>query len=381
MLRRIAFVARKEFQYYWMDWESYAWAFAVPVLFMYFIGTVTSQSGSSDPTGQKDVIGVLVPPDAGFLADVFVRRLEQNGYDVHRRESKDQVSDYTRHVIIPRHFTDIALRGEKAVVKFKRTESWLVQDYDQFRVKRAIFTILADLAVCAAKGRAPDAATFDELEKMPRSISLEVRQAGKRKQIPTGFEHAVPGVMIMFSIINVLTNASTVLVMQRQLGLLKRLTTAPMTHAEIFTGKWVARLAIGYVQVVVGLVAGTVLFGVEWGPDLFTILIVLLAWSALCASLGLLLGNLVQTEAQGISVSALGALSLCALGGQWWPIEVTPPWMQKLAMCLPTGWTMDALHQLALFHAGPSVAIPHLTALLVASAILGIVGSRTLRFV
>jgi len=93
------------------------------------------------------------------------------------------------------------------------------------------------------------------------------------------------------------------------------------------------------------------------------------------------LGNLVQTEAQGISVSALGALGLCALGGQWWPIEITPPWMQKLAMCLPTGWTMDALHQLALFRAGPSVVIPHLSALIIASAIVGIVGSKTFRFV
>jgi ABC-type multidrug transport system permease subunit len=134
--------------------------------------------------------------------------------------------------------------------------------------------------------------------------------------------------MIMFSMMTVLTKASTVLVIQRQQGLLKRLAAAPMTRGEI-SGKWVARLGIGYVQVVVGLITGTVLFGVDWGPDLSMILIVLLAWSALCASLGLLLGNLVQTEAQGISVSALGALGLCALGGQWWPIEITPFWMHK----------------------------------------------------
>jgi hypothetical protein len=40
-----------------------------------------------------------------------------------------------------------------------------------------------------------------------------------------------------------------------------------------------------------------------------------------------------------------------------------------------------ALHQLALFHAGPSVVISHLSALLVASVAVGIVGSRTFRFV
>ena len=53
MLRRIGFVARKDFQYYWLDWESYVWALAVPVLFMYFIGTVMGGFGGSDPSGSR----------------------------------------------------------------------------------------------------------------------------------------------------------------------------------------------------------------------------------------------------------------------------------------------------------------------------------------
>lgn len=31
---------------------------------------------------------------------------------------------------------------------------------------------------------------------------------------------------------------------------------------------------------------------------------------------------------------------LAAWGGCWWPIEITPEWLQKFAMFLPTGWTM-----------------------------------------
>jgi len=41
---------------------------------------------------------------------------------------------------------------------------------------------------------------------------------------------------------------------------------------------------------------------------------------------------------------------------------------------------MDALHQLSLFRAGASVAIPYVVALLVTAAIVGIVGARTFRF-
>ncbi len=62
---------------------------------------------------------------------------------------------------------------------------------------------------------------------------------------------------------------------------------------------------------------------------------------------------------------------LAALGGCWWPIEITPGWVQKLALLLPTGWIMDALHKLMSFGAAPSAVLPHLAAqagLAVASA-------------
>jgi len=380
MLRRIAFVVRKEIKFFWLDWESYLWAFAMPVLFMYFFGTVTGQFSGSGSVGMKDVMGVVAPDSGGFLAEQIVQRLEQNGYDVHRHASPEPLAGYAHRVVIPDGFTETALRGEKSVITFERTGAGLARDYDEFRIGRAVYTVLADLLVCAGQDRAPDAAAFDELQQAPRSVALDVRQAGKRKEIPTGFEHAVPGVMIMFSMIVVLSSASSALVIERERGLLKRLASAPITRGEIFTGKWIAWLAIGYLQVIVGLVAGTVLFDLDWGPDLPTILLVLLVWSALCASLGLLLGNLVRSEAQGIGASVLGANVLCALGGQWWPIEIMPDWMQKLAMFLPTGWTMDALHQLSLFRAGASVAIPYVVALLVTAAIVGIVGARTFRF-
>ncbi|MGD0776595.1 MAG: hypothetical protein ABSC05_27585 [Candidatus Solibacter sp.] len=39
----------------------------------------------------------------------------------------------------------------------------------------------------------------------------------------------------------------------------------------------------------------------------------------------------------------IAANLLAAMGGCWWPIEVTPPWMQHAALLLPTGWAMDGL--------------------------------------
>jgi len=65
---------------------------------------------------------------------------------------------------------------------------------------------------------------------------------------------------------------------------------------------------------------------------------------------------------------------LAALGGCWWPIEVAPGWMQTLALFLPTGWAMDALHKLVNFGGGPAAALPHVSAMFAGSGVLGWIG-------
>ncbi len=54
--------------------------------------------------------------------------------------------------------------------------------------------------------------------------------------------------------------------------------------------------------------------------------------------------------------------------------------MQKLAMFLPTGWTMDAMHELLSFGSPISTVIPHALGMLLAAAGLGAVCARTFRF-
>ena len=73
-------------------------------------------------------------------------------------------------------------------------------------------------------------------------------------------------------------------------------------------------------------------------------------------------------------------MALAALGGCWWPIEITPPWMQSLALWLPTGWTMDALHKLVNFGDGPAAALPHVAALATGALLCGAAAARTLRY-
>jgi ABC-type multidrug transport system permease subunit len=69
-----------------------------------------------------------------------------------------------------------------------------------------------------------------------------------------------------------------------------------------------------------------------------------------------------------------------ALGGCWWPIEITPRWVQSIALLFPTGWTMDALHKLVSFGDPASAALPHLVVLTVAALMAGYFSARRFRF-
>jgi ABC-type multidrug transport system permease subunit len=81
-----------------------------------------------------------------------------------------------------------------------------------------------------------------------------------------------------------------------------------------------------------------------------------------------------------IGAGVLASNVLAALGGCWWPIEVTPRWMQALASWLPTGWVMRALHELMFFESGPRGALPAILLLLAGALVLGAIAARRFRF-
>jgi ABC-type multidrug transport system permease subunit len=106
----------------------------------------------------------------------------------------------------------------------------------------------------------------------------------------------------------------------------------------------------------------------------------MLVYGALMASVGILLGNVARTEGQAIAAGVMASNVLAALGGCWWPIEVTPGWMQKLQLFLPTGWAMDAMHKLISFGQGPGSVVPHVAGMVAGSVILMAAATRSFRY-
>ncbi len=404
-------IALQEVRTLLKDRGTLIWAFVMPPLFFFFIGSVMGGSSAGLGLGTAVPLAVASAPESGFLVEPFLGHLAEAGYQVVRvptvlpeplphQEALDQPPDPEpprRKLTLPSTFTKTLLAGEPTALILETPRTGLGEDLDNLRVKRAAYTTVADLLAIRAQATEDtvDAAdtvdaveavpiTADALERLaawPRALTLEVRPAGERQKVPSGFEQSIPGNLVMFVLMVMLTSGAVSLVQERQQGILRRLASAPLRPVSVVFGKWAGRMLLAALQIASALVVAALLFPIDWGPDLPMLVVVLLAWGAFCTSLGLLLGNVARTEGQVIGLGVFSTLSLAALGGCWWPIEITPLWMQTLAHLLPTGWTMAALHRLITFQTGAGGAVGYLVLLIVATLAVGWVAGRRFRFV
>ncbi|MCP5093389.1 MAG: ABC transporter permease, partial [Gammaproteobacteria bacterium] len=354
-MREILFIVWNDAKFHLRQGSTLLWVFVMPPIFFYFIGTVTGGFAGNISGGQVTPI-VVVAESPGFLREQISLRLQQNDFAPEWVDEIviDEGEEAPRRTLtFAPKLSEQVIAGEQVVASFNTKASALTRDFETIRLQRSLYTVLADIVVADANNESKLLASdLVSLNTQPRIWQLDVSSAGQRQKIPSGLEQAIPGILVMFTLLVLLTSGGSLLVIERKKGLLRRLASAPLSRTEVVSGKWGGRMVLAAIQVTVALGIGTVLFNMDWGPDLAMVVVVLTAWAGFCASAGLLVGSIASTEGQAAGLGVLAANALAALGGCWWPIEVTPAWMQMLQKFMPTGWTMDALHKLISFQSG-----------------------------
>ncbi len=371
MLKDVRFLLSQDLKHLLRRRETLMWTFIMPVIFFYFIGSIAGGYGRMDA---PDTIAVRIPESAGFLASQLAARLNRAHFRVIEEPG------YFRELELPPDFTRALIDGRPVKVRFVRHGSGLNADDEIARINRVVNSLATDVVALKAEGVGfSTEALVGVANRVPR-ITLKVSSAGKRKVAPIGFEQAVPGMLVMFTMLVLLNAGGVTLLVERRQGILRRLASAPVSRGSVVLAKWGARMSLGFVQILFAMAAGAVLFKVHWGGHLAAVMLVLGSYAAMVAVFGMLLGNFARMEGQVIGIGVILSNVLAALGGCWWPIEIAPPWAQKIALAFPTGWAMDALHKLMSFGEAPSAVLPHVAAFLVAALIGGYVLARRFRF-
>ncbi|MFL5339326.1 MAG: ABC transporter permease [Gemmataceae bacterium] len=184
---------------------------------------------------------------------------------------------------------------------------------------------------------------------MTRQESTPVGGANPKPGSEGGFLHRgeiryqilVPSYTVMFAFFLVLT-VGWLFVAERRQGTMLRLRAAPLSRAQILTGKLLPCFALSLLQGFFLLAAGWIIFGMKWGEKPWLLLPVVASTSLAAVGLSMLVASLAKTETQ---VSIYGSLLVLILGGVsgcLLPWDQMPETMQYVSQFTPHAWALDA---------------------------------------
>ena len=210
------------------------------------------------------------------------------------------------------------------------------------------------------------------------AVSLKTVAAGAAAgQIPTGFTLSSPGMMVNFILFSLMT-AGMAVIMERKNGTLRRLMTTRVRRWELIAGKMAGMFALTFLQQILLIGVGQLLFGVDYLNDPAALLLMMVALSLVASSLGLLLAVLLTSEQALVAAIVITSMSVSALSGAWFPLEITGPGFQFVGHLLPTAWILDGLRGIIAQGYGVSDVLPAFGVALAWSA--GLFGLAVARF-
>ena len=180
-------------------------------------------------------------------------------------------------------------------------------------------------------------------------VTFPEEQVGDRER-PNASNFTLSGYLTMFIFFAAALSAEAI-ARERRNQTLERLLTNGVRRESIIFGKFLTGTYRGVMQVAVLWGVGIVAFGIDLGASPLAVILISLAIVFTSSSFGVMLAALVRTAEGASSVGVLVSLVLAPLGGSWWPLFITPDWMQALGKLTPHGWANTAFNNLMLFHA------------------------------
>jgi ABC-type multidrug transport system permease subunit len=156
-----------------------------------------------------------------------------------------------------------------------------------------------------------------------------------------GLGHSVPGMGTMFVMMTIFGGMSA-LIVERQQWTLQRLAMMPVSRRMLLAGKILARFCLGLLQFLVVFVVGAA-FRMDFGKDPVALVLLAVAYTLSVTALSFAIGSGLKNPAQASGLTLLLTLVLAPLGGAWWPMEVSPRFMQIAGHVSPVAWAMDGM--------------------------------------
>jgi ABC-2 type transport system permease protein len=131
------------------------------------------------------------------------------------------------------------------------------------------------------------------------------------------------------------------LVQERKTRTLQRMMSTSMRAWEIVAGHVLAMFAVVFMQEVLLVIFGQFVLGVNYAREPIGTLMISIALGLWIAAMGLLIGVLVKEDSQVILFSLMAMFIFSAMGGTWFPLEVSSGAFALIGKAMPSAWAMN----------------------------------------
>jgi ABC-2 type transport system permease protein len=181
------------------------------------------------------------------------------------------------------------------------------------------------------------------------------------EHLQQGLGQSVPGMGTMFALMTIFGGMAA-LIVERQQGTLQRLAVMPISRSTLLAGKILARFCLGLLQFLVVFTVGALL-KMNFGKDPLALLLLVILYSLSITAFAFAIGSGLKNPAQASGFGLLLTMTLSPLGGAWWPMNISPRFLQIIGHISPVAWAMDGFTSLT-YHGA------HLADILVPLAVL-----------
>ncbi|MDH4118824.1 MAG: ABC transporter permease [Acidimicrobiia bacterium] len=371
---------------FFRDGQAIFSVFLLPMLIVLLLGAM--QGGASTPK-----LGFTVAEDDALTAELLGILETVEGFEVAQLEDADSAVRQVERgglraaVIVPAAYESTLRSGGDIEIRLVTRAGQEIQGISE--VIGAAVTRQATLLRTARFAEQVGAGSFDDAlavatvaqETLP-PVEVVASIAGEPFVLAGlgQFDIYAQGMLVLFIFITTLNGAVT-LVRSRQLGVSRRMYSTPTPIRTMLAGEALSRFTLAIIQGGFIFVGTWLIFGVQWGSALGSILTIL-AFSLVATAAAMLLGSLVSSEQQAGAISTTLGLGLAALGGCMFPLavfELLSDTVYRVAHVTPHAWALEAFQKLAAEGGGVADIWVFLLVLVGYAAVLGALAVWRLR--
>lgn len=150
------------------------------------------------------------------------------------------------------------------------------------------------------------------------------------------------GFLIMIMLMSAI-NMSEIILLEKEKRTYFRLLSTPISTRKYLLANVLVNMIVMTIQVVITLTIMKSIFNIGLNMTYWEAAVVMLLFSLIAVGLSLVLISFSKSRSAASALQNLIILPTVMLSGCFWPVEVMPTTLQKIANFLPQRWTLDTL--------------------------------------